>query len=322
MAVCKRCGTVFSYEKRDGVCPKCCFFNRPEGTVGSDDSWIKNYNYDDNTFEFPKISSEEILEGRKRKEKIRFRPNMDRQNDRNELARKIREAANIERGKTGTINVGRERPAKTARNYNSKKKNPIQIISIIVVLLILILTIVPSVIKAIYEEIRYKNLITENVKVSNSQIEPVETIAITPQEASEGIQAGDVYYTIGDVVTLFEDQELESLPEGEKCIGIWIKDNEDEIEYERLDWIKPYVYDGTYYRDIIDYSSDDDVYDTLEDRYPWYKSDYDNEGYAIYYVDKDAESVTLSLPSMIVDEDGIIQEAIYEVELPIHKNEQ
>ncbi len=51
MAVCKRCGTVFDYAKREGVCPKCCFYNRPARAWKEDDSWIKNYNYEDNSYE-------------------------------------------------------------------------------------------------------------------------------------------------------------------------------------------------------------------------------------------------------------------------------
>lgn len=59
MAVCRRCGAVYNYEKREGVCPKCCFFNRPEGSWQEDDSWIKNYNYEDNSYN---ISEHEVYD--------------------------------------------------------------------------------------------------------------------------------------------------------------------------------------------------------------------------------------------------------------------
>ena len=52
MAVCKSCGATFDYNKREGVCPKCCFYNRPNTTWQEDDSWIKNYSYEDNSYEF------------------------------------------------------------------------------------------------------------------------------------------------------------------------------------------------------------------------------------------------------------------------------
>lgn len=52
MAVCKRCGATFDYNKREGVCPKCCFYNRPTNAWQDDDSWIKNYSYEDNSYEF------------------------------------------------------------------------------------------------------------------------------------------------------------------------------------------------------------------------------------------------------------------------------
>ena len=51
MAVCKRCGATFDYNKREGVCPKCCFYNRPANAWQDDDSWIKNYNYEDNSYD-------------------------------------------------------------------------------------------------------------------------------------------------------------------------------------------------------------------------------------------------------------------------------
>ncbi len=51
MSRCKRCGTNFDYAKREGVCPKCCFYNRPDGMWQEDDSWIKNYNYEDNSYD-------------------------------------------------------------------------------------------------------------------------------------------------------------------------------------------------------------------------------------------------------------------------------
>ena len=53
MAICKRCGAVFDYEKWDGVCPKCCLYNRPDDGREEDDCWMDNYNIDDNSFRFP-----------------------------------------------------------------------------------------------------------------------------------------------------------------------------------------------------------------------------------------------------------------------------
>lgn len=58
MAKCRRCGAVFDYGKKDGVCPKCCFYNRPPGTPYHDDDWISSYNVEDNTYELPKSSAD------------------------------------------------------------------------------------------------------------------------------------------------------------------------------------------------------------------------------------------------------------------------
>lgn len=57
MAQCKRCGTSFDYEKREGVCPKCCFYNRPPGTAWDDEEWTRHYNIEDNSYELPKTET-------------------------------------------------------------------------------------------------------------------------------------------------------------------------------------------------------------------------------------------------------------------------
>ena len=69
MAKCRRCGTNYDYEKREGVCPKCCFYNRPSSSPVPDDQWMKNYDIEDNTYEPPRLSAEEISTGQKRKTK-------------------------------------------------------------------------------------------------------------------------------------------------------------------------------------------------------------------------------------------------------------
>lgn len=56
MATCIRCGANFNYDKRDGICPKCCFYNRPDGTKSEDLSWLSKYDLDDNKYHAPKMS--------------------------------------------------------------------------------------------------------------------------------------------------------------------------------------------------------------------------------------------------------------------------
>ena len=58
MAICKRCKAPFNYEKREGICPKCCFYNRPAGTWHEDESWINNYNIE-NRYVAPVMSNKE-----------------------------------------------------------------------------------------------------------------------------------------------------------------------------------------------------------------------------------------------------------------------
>ena len=59
MAKCRRCGTVFDYDTRDGVCPGCCFYNRPDGKASYDDEWLRSYNVEENTYVPPKVSWQE-----------------------------------------------------------------------------------------------------------------------------------------------------------------------------------------------------------------------------------------------------------------------
>ena len=54
MAKCERCGASFDYEEREGVCPRCCFYNRPPGAARQDTEWMKYYNVEDNSYQLPK----------------------------------------------------------------------------------------------------------------------------------------------------------------------------------------------------------------------------------------------------------------------------
>ena len=43
---CRRCGTVFKYEDREGVCPKCCFYNRRTPVHDEENLWLNDYHID------------------------------------------------------------------------------------------------------------------------------------------------------------------------------------------------------------------------------------------------------------------------------------
>ena len=46
---CKRCKTFFKYDKYDGICPQCAYFNRPPGMeevdLFEDDKRFQTENY-------------------------------------------------------------------------------------------------------------------------------------------------------------------------------------------------------------------------------------------------------------------------------------
>lgn len=166
MAVCKRCGTVFQYEKRDGVCPKCCYFNRPAVSVEQDESWVQNYNFDDNTFEFPKISSEEILEGSKKKSRTHFHSKNYSLED---LNKTIRTVTQTKQAKT----------AKSVKSVDSALgKKIIQTAFVIVFLIILLSILLPGILGNIYEKIMYEDMFTPESEVEETALEPAEIIPI------------------------------------------------------------------------------------------------------------------------------------------------
>ena len=61
MAKCERCGASFDYDERQGVCPRCCFYNRPPGAARQDTEWMKYYNVEDNSYQLPKTEGLEDL---------------------------------------------------------------------------------------------------------------------------------------------------------------------------------------------------------------------------------------------------------------------
>lgn len=151
MAVCKRCGKVFNYEKRDGVCPKCCFYNRPEGTWQEDDSWIKNYNYEDNSYDV-KAHEYESEDGR---EKIFGRDGNDvganwkdafERNKHQEVSgsHKHTEDGRILKGSSATTKKSRNNSSKSKKSGKSGKKMGCGTIFIIIFWIYLIFGLLAS----------------------------------------------------------------------------------------------------------------------------------------------------------------------------------
>lgn len=295
MARCKRCGASFDYDKRDGVCPKCCFYNRPPGREQADDEWMKNYNIEDNSYELPK-SVVEQEQDRKKSKKGRTSP-----------ARKDKTGNK----KSSYYNKKTERVRRNDRD--SREKNAAPVIGKVILILIFVMVIVGVAFGVLF------GLRSENSKTVTNYDISVNTATVS--EASEGITAGEITYKVGEAKVLFGEGQLQDLPTGEKCIGIWIEDDESVVDYNGINWERPYVFDGHDYREMV-------YVDGLEDAakfegmdiMSFYLSYYDQAGYAVFFVPADVTTVTLSLPCQSVDPDDSgkrIYQEVMDVVLPI-----
>ena len=269
MAKCRRCGTNYDYEKREGVCPKCCFYNRPSSSPVPDDQWMKNYDIEDNTYEPPRLSAEEISTGQKRKTK----------GNRNRQDKKVRSGKD--------------------KKMRSGKKNLFWILFP----LLMIVLVFSLVFLGMYSDKTEKT--EEKAKKDNL----LEVKSLSLEEAAKGVQDGDVTYRVGEGKVLFKEGELSSMPAGEKCIGIWLENNESVMShYSGFNWKRPYVFDGENYRKLVNVDITDDslLFEEKQiERFPEYVgSEGDISAYAIYYVDADAQSVKLSLPCQKVRENN------------------
>lgn len=276
MARCKRCGATFDYNQRDGVCPKCCFYNRPPGRENTDDEWMKNYNIEDNSYELPR-SVVEQEQDKKKSKKGRTSP-----------------ASKEKTGnkKSSYYNKKTERVRRNDRDSREKSSSPL--IGKIILILIFVMVIMGVASGVLF------GLRTENSKTVTNYDISVNTATVS--EASEGITAGEITYKVGEAKVLFNEGELQDLPAGEKCIGIWIEDDESVIDYNGVNWERPYVFDGQNYREML-------YVDGLEDAAKFegmdimsaYLSYYDQAGYAVFFVPADVTTITLSLPCQSVD---------------------
>lgn len=306
MAKCERCGASFDYDERQGVCPRCCFYNRPPGAARQDTEWMKYYNVEDNSYQLPK--SEGLADlfpeeksgwtkrlhaghrektaagGGRRDSSVRYRK-ADRQ-----------KAARRETSKSRGTAAGAYRDGEDSGRASLLGK----VIAFVVIICIL-MVVITAVLQVTSARGWRFNSGEKEQEDKNIRIE-----TISAQEAAEGVTAGDLTYYVGEAETLFQEGELSDLPAGEKCIGIWLEDNESVLDYTGYSWERPYVFDGTNFREMVDVGALDDQHYFTEkgiETASVYGVGYeDMYGYAVYFVDAAAQSVTLSLPCLTVDE--------------------
>lgn len=261
MAKCKRCGTVFNYNKSEGVCPQCRFYNRPEGAPDYNNEWFSSYNVEENTYELPKSITDT----------------------------------------TGTAKEGKNR----SWIGRSKIKNYLIPCAIILVIL------VPAF---------FVFIGLDGVMVGTMTSYSVETMS--RKKLEKGARIGDLTFSSDcQARVLFDEGEVEWMPKGEKCIGIRISDNETILEEHSILWQRPYVFDGSSYRDMLDHYNTNvlktfglpDVNFMTE--YLSKREDFD--GIAAYFIDKDADTVTLCIPGQRMEGRMVLCSSVTEIKLPV-----
>lgn len=318
MAKCRRCGAVFDYDKKDGVCPRCCFYNRPPGAPHRDEEWISSYNVEENTYELPKsiVETEEEDTGR-----LFHRKNHKKKTD---YRRKISTNKDCHTEGSHEHREGKDQKAWTRSADAGKKKSSGKLVKRLV-LLIVVLAIIMTVGKPLLMETgeRIHRLITGSFGPGSSEDLPLEVTKRTAEELNGGIRVSDLSLTSdgNGAVVLFEEGGLPGLPKGEMCIGIHLSDNESSIGYSGIYWQRPYVYDGKYYRKLVDKTFMDaqklNILLNTEFMSEFISDQEDFEGMAVYFVDKDADFVTLCVPDQTVTLNNVHCSGVVQIELPV-----
>ena len=301
MAKCERCGATFDYEERQGVCPKCCFYNRKPGAVQQDTEWMKHYNIEDNSYQLPKSEGLEEL----------FPEKHSRWSKKKHINRREKEMSEKSRRKSTGHRLSDSRRDRwkgdgADRSYGRAERDsraPIigKVVAFCMVVCIVLIAV--TVLLRIADTRGWNFGQGENTE----EYKMMQVKKITAEEAASGINVGNLTYYVGEAKTLFQEGELSDLPAGEKCIGIWMENNQSTLDYDGYDWEKPYVFDGTNFREMVDADALDDGYRFTEEGIETasvYGAGYkDMYGYGIFFVDADTQSVILSLPCQVVDPD-------------------
>lgn len=311
MAKCRRCGATFDYDKKDGVCPKCCFYNRPPGAPHHDDEWISTYNVEDNTYELPKsiveTAEEEpgsILKRIHARERRKYTSSKECRTEGSHVHTESRASRTHDRSAESS-------PGRHIRKSISG------IILGIVLAAVLIIIISGYMVRNISD--------TGLFSTWDRNRKSFEVKEGTADELQAGLPVGDLTFYTDDqgAVVLFNEGELPEIPAGEKCIGIHLSDNESDLNYSGIDWKRPYVFDGKYYRELVDANvmNSKRLSETLntEFMYTYLSSSDDFDGMAVYFVDKDADTVTLCIPDQSLDDDGdsVICRGAVDIELSV-----
>lgn len=318
MARCKRCGATFDYNKKDGVCPKCCFYNRPPGMASHDEEWITTYNVEDNTYELPKS----IVEADEEQPRRIFhrRPREERRKYSSD--RECRTEGSHVHTERKTWPSGREKNRESTKKtgLSGRKGKWIKLLPAVVIIIAFLFKFLSA---GFIDEIVQSFKKTDILENKTYQIEEYSM-----EDLQAGLTIGDMTFSTDDqgAVVLFQEGELPEIPAGEKCIGIHLSDDESKLNYSGIDWKRPYLYDGKYFRKLVHKFALSDSYRLQQrlglDLMSEFVSSYqDFDGLALYFVDKDADTVSLCIPVQTLEGEEVSCDGVAEISIPVTQSE-
>lgn len=341
MAKCKRCGAVFDYDKKDGVCPKCCFYNRPPGMPERDTEWISTYNFEENTYQLPKSIIEQEEEHRSIFHRKYFGDRKKYTSEKDCHVEGSHVHVEKRHGLFGSKKSQKERKAearraaKTANTAKTTQKNDLEsalklvkIIGITFFIIMLLITLIPFLFLFLAESDFFHSGSKKNP--GDNEPETFEIREMSVEEISQGAAIGDMTYSVDSkgALVFMREGDIPEIPKGEKCIAIHLTTNESALGYDGVDWMRPYVYDGHNYRELVDglVMGSHNLPQTRDNsfmyRYLSPTSNEDFDGLATYFVDEKAETVTLCIPDQTVENDAAQLKGVVEITLPVNENSQ
>ena len=317
MAKCRRCGALFDYDREEGVCPRCCFYNRPAGSPHHGDEWLSSYNIDDNTYEPPKQSmtfeeeADSIWTKRLRRGRKKYSFDKDCHTEGSHVH--VDSAS-----KRITGNAG-EPKGITPSKFSAGR----------ILVCALLLAVILFGVKNLYHKLPSLPSDTDKAPEKPAPQEfAVEEMAWDALQ--KGAAIGDMTFTTDaqGAVVLFEEGQIPELQPGEICVGVPLKTDESRLGYSGIAWKRPYVYDGRYYRELVDKSlmgaKGINVrmgIDFMSEFLSVY-NEKDFDGMAAYFIDKDAEEITLCIPIQTIEDDKVVTSGVTQIKLPVRRIRQ
>lgn len=300
-----------------------------------DTEWISTYNFEENTYQLPKSIIEQEEEHRSIFHRKHFGERKKYTSDKDCHVEGSHVHVEKRHGIFGSKTAQKERKAEARRTAKTTQKNDlgsalklVKIIGIIFFIIMLLTTLIPFLLIFIADSGFFNNDSKKNP--GDSKPEAFEIREMSLDEISQGAAIGDMTYSVDPrgALVFMREGDIPEIPKGEKCIAIHLTTNESALGYDGVDWMRPYVYDGHNYRELVDglVMGSHNLPQTRDNsfmyRYLSPTSNEDFDGLATYFVDKKAETITLCIPEQTVENDSAVLKGVVEITLPVNENSQ